>query len=210
MELLSEIEGKIVIFLQELNRDLDIDSYCASIKEDEINAINSPTKRFYTYHIKIAKNFINTYPCIYPEDITDNFHNKYKCRFERLHSLINGMYHFKIIHTLSSIQNIINYSKSKKITRILVFNSIDLVSDYMEILKIFKLNSFLSYREMNIFQSTNLYSNNGFIRNKTINRLFEGKGKGKGIGKYTFEALELSIDMEVNSNLSYINKIAKI
>ena len=46
MELLSEIEGKIVIFLQELNRDLDIDSYCASIKEDEINAINSPTKRW--------------------------------------------------------------------------------------------------------------------------------------------------------------------
>ncbi|MEM7179651.1 MAG: hypothetical protein AAF518_01980 [Spirochaetota bacterium] len=205
MELLTEIEGKIAIFLQVLDENLNFDTYYSAIQEDELNLVNSPSNRFYSYNLQYGKGFVKTYPTIMTYDVSHDFQEKFQVRFQRLYALSKDMYHFKVIHTVDSIPNILEYAKKQKITRILLFQSIDLVSDYFKLVKIFKLNSFLANREMNTHQSSNLFADNGFIRNKRIDKLFQGKGKA--VNRFTFQALDLILDRELDSNVAYINKI---
>lgn len=207
MYIRSEVEGKIIIFLESLSPDIDLQNYIRLAKEDDLNLDNSNVTRYLTYYLKKAKKRYGYYPSLSIDDIRDDmFFANYRERFNRIQSLLADMYFYSVEHSTSSIQDIIKHAEQNNITRVLIFSTIDLVADYLELLKIFKLNSFLSYREMNSSLSPELYSKYGFIRNKRIGNIFQGKGKG--IGRYTFEAFELLLDKEIGSNLTYINKAA--
>ncbi|MEM7181029.1 MAG: hypothetical protein AAF518_08955 [Spirochaetota bacterium] len=58
---------------------------------------------------------------------------------------------------------------------------------------------------MNSSHSPNLYNNSGFLRNRRISTLLQGRGKG--VNRFTFKALELLLDKEIGSNLAFINEV---
>ncbi|MEM7181561.1 MAG: hypothetical protein AAF518_11655 [Spirochaetota bacterium] len=192
----SEVEGRVVILLNSLT-SIDFEDYISKAKEDFLNLDNTHSREFFANNTKPSKKALKTYPAIFTNDLDDpKFSQKYKERFNRLKAMADSMYHFKVEHTLLPLKTILDFSERNKTSRLLVFHANNLVRDYQRILKIFKLNSFLCYREINFAHAANLYIPNGFIRQKKVDSLLQGKGKE--VNDFTFKALELELDKKLN------------
>lgn len=191
-----EVEGRIAIMLNSLSPNT-IENYVKEVKEDELNTTETPSNRFLSQNLKSYKKVFRTYPSVYFEEIIEpDFIPKYRTRFNRLSIFMSSMYYFKIMYTNSSIKEIIQYADENRVSRVLVFPTHKLVDDYLKIVKIFKLNSFLSCRELNELHSPNLYSRTGFIRKKKVTKML--KGKGRAVSKFTFRTLELELDKRLD------------
>lgn len=128
-----------------------------------------------------------------------NFISQYKIKYDRLYRISERFYSYHIQHTFENPNSILQYSKEQKADRLIVFKSSNIVDNYLRIIKILKLNSFMYRRELNANLSSNLYSPAGFIQDKKLNMLL--RGKGKSVSDTTFKILQLVFDKELNSNL---------
>ncbi|MEM7183318.1 MAG: hypothetical protein AAF518_20565 [Spirochaetota bacterium] len=198
----TEVEGKIVVILNSII-EKSFESYIEEIKQDSINTSLTFANRFISYNLKPSYGIVKTSSAVFQEDIDALVNNKnYQIRFNRLKSLLGDMYHFHIKHTFASLQEIKEYAQKEDATRYFVFSVDNLVEDYVKTIKIFKLNSFLAQRYTNYYHSENLYHIAGFIRNKRLKALLVGKGKG--VNNYTFKALNLIVDEDLVTGVSYI------
>lgn len=195
----SELEGFVYILIKGI-APLEIEEFSRMVisertVKDELSYL------FYKYNMKRVEQK-NEYPAIHPFDITENFLEKYKTRFKRLSAIAPGCCHYTIKHTTEPINQIKEYAKKNKNERLIIFHVYNLVEEYLEAVKIFKLNSFLYQRDINPRIATNAYSGSGFICNKSLDKLL--KGKGKAVNDSTFKVMELIFDKEFESNLTVI------
>ena len=97
------------------------------------------------------------------------------------------------------------YASSEGYSRVITFRSKNLLRDENRLLKVFKLNSFLYFREANFSLAQNLFNPNGYIAFKKIHSILEGKAKFAYSS--TFKMIELELDQEIGSNISKIRYI---
>ena len=200
----TEVSGIIFILLKKLT-PISLDEYIKKMKEGTIDFSSESSFDFFTYNLK--KNSNNrAYPSVYHEDVLNaNFISQYKIKYDRLYRISERFYSYHIQHTFENPNSILQYSKEQKADRLIVFKSSNIVDNYLRIIKILKLNSFMYRRELNANLSSNLYSPAGFIQNKKLNMLL--KGKGKSVSDTTFKILQLVFDQELHSNLVTIQHI---
>ncbi len=195
----SELEGFVYILIKGI-APLEMQDFSRMVLsertvKDELSYL------FYKYNMKKVEQK-EEYPAIHPFDITENFSEKYKTRFNRLNTIASNCSHYTIKHTTEPLNQIKEYAKRNKNERLIVFHVYNLVEEYLEAVKIFKLNSFLYQRDINPRIATNAYSGSGYIYKKSLDRLL--KGKAKGVNDSTFKVMELVFDKELDSNLTVI------
>ncbi len=192
------VSGRICILLKRIE-PLDWIEYLDLLQDKYYESIHSPGFRFYSlYLLKDRK--IDTYPMVSESDrnklLNDSFYRK---RFQRLQALSNNLYYYSIQLTDSDITGILEYSKLENMNRIIIFNSKNILQDENRLLKIWKMNSFCSFRERNIFYSSNLFNRNGYLTEKKISQILQGKARYSS--QATLEKIPLELDREFDSNL---------
>ncbi|MEM7182457.1 MAG: hypothetical protein AAF518_16200 [Spirochaetota bacterium] len=198
----SEIEGRVVVLLNSI-APTTLEDFFIKAKEDFLYKDSTPSNKYISKHLKLYKKVVHSIPSLLDSDLEDPlFFEKYKVRFNRLKVLSESVYHYNIEHTTLPLRQIIEFSERNKVSRTLVFHVDNLVKVYSRILKIFNLNSFLNYRYSNYLNLPNIFVPTGFIRDKTVDFLFQGIGKS--VNDHTFKAIELELDKEFCSNISYI------
>lgn len=123
-------------------------------------------------------------------------------RFTRLQKVIARYYKYELSYTNDSIASIVQTVKSENTNRLLIFKSTDLVGDFSELVKIFRLNSFLYQRIANSRLADQLYFRAGFISEKKLNRML--LGKGRSIFSETFRLMDIILDKDFVNNVDTI------
>ena len=76
------------------------------------------------------------------------------------------------------------------------------MGDFSELVKIFRLNSFLYQRVTNPRLADQLYFRAGFISEKKLNRMLSGKGRS--VFSETFSIMEIILDKDFVNNVDTI------
>jgi|GEM_PF-2920873 len=136
------------------------------------------------------------------KDLQSLIPNSWTNRFSRLQKVTARYYKYELSYTNDSIQSIVQSVKSENTNRLLIFKSTDLVGDFAELVKIFRLNSFLYQRIANSRLADQLYFRAGFISEKKLNRML--LGKGRSIFSETFRIMEIILDKDFVNNVDTI------
>lgn len=136
------------------------------------------------------------------KELQSSIPNSWINRFNRLQKVTSRYYKYELSYTNDSIQSIVQSVNSENTNRLLIFKSTDLVGDFSELVKIFRLNSFLYQRVTNPRLADQLYFRAGFISEKKLNRMLSGKGRS--VFSETFSIMEIILDKDFVNNVDTI------
>jgi hypothetical protein len=136
------------------------------------------------------------------KELQSSIPKSWKNRFSRLQKVAPRYYKYELSYTNDSIASIVQSVKSENTNRLLIFKSTDLVGDFSELVKIFRLNSFLYQRIANSRLADQLYFRAGFISEKKLNRML--LGKGRNVFSETFRLMEIILDKDFVNNVDTI------
>lgn len=202
----TKISGKLCIFLEKID-PIEIQGFIQKANQDFFTSMNEASFRFYSLFLKQERS-LNSYPLLRKEDLPLLYSQiNFIQRFNRLKNIANHIYFYTLKSFQSNTTTILEYAKQEGIDRVLVFYSKHLLRDEKRLLKAFKLNSFLYYRDANMYNAQNLFNPNGYIHKKRLESLL--LGKAKFVSESTMKMIELEIDQEIGSNLTKISYIQK-
>lgn len=137
---------KLVLFLYEIE-SIPFDDFWKKYSNDETDLLTHPSFKFYNFHL-VQKNESCIYPAFHLQHIQQkNFYAKFHTRFQRLSKLSKDIYCFQIESTNSDLNQIQSYARSKNASRIIVFEVDNPIEDFVSLMKILKMNSFLFNRD---------------------------------------------------------------
>lgn len=190
--------GRICILLKKID-SMDWLEYIDLLESQYYESIHNPSFRFYSSYLEKTRK-IDQYPMVFEFDKNKLLQNSfYASRYQRLQLLSKNLYYYSIQLTNSEIPDILEFAKINDWDRVILFKSKDILQDENRILKIWKMNSFLGVREKNPFYSSNLFNRNGYVRNKKISQILQGKARY--ISQSTLSKIPLELDQELDSNL---------
>ncbi|MCB1156644.1 MAG: hypothetical protein H7A25_18095 [Leptospiraceae bacterium] len=126
-----------------------------------------------------------------------------KRRFHRLRLMQSAIYKYEVSYSIEPLSKILKFYE-KEAERCLIFESNNLVDDYLEVLKMFHLNSFLYQRKSSPRFVDHLFFKTAYISKNKLLRLLSGKGRG--VYREVFELIPLILDKDFKNNLDSIHR----
>lgn len=162
------------------------------------NSILADEYSFYSGNIKLlSKN--DTKKTIRAKELQNSIPKSWTSRFNRLQKIHSRYYKYELHYTNDSISSIVSSVKSENVNRLLVMQSKDMIGDFSELVKIFRLNSFLYQRLTKARLADQLYFRAGFISEKKLDRMLTGKGRS--IYAETFQIMDIILDKDFTKNV---------
>jgi hypothetical protein len=156
---------------------------------------------FYAGNMKFPT-YANSDKTVKEKELQNSIPKSWTNRFSRLQKITTRYYKYELSYTNDPIPSIVQSVKSENTSRLLIFKSNDLVGDFSELIKIFRLNSFLYQRFAKPRLVDQLYFRAGFISEKKLNRML--LGKGRGVFAETFRLMQIILDKDFANNVDTI------
>ncbi|MEM7179536.1 MAG: hypothetical protein AAF518_01380 [Spirochaetota bacterium] len=128
--------------------------------------------------------------------------NIWQQRWLRLQALAEHCYKYELSYSTQSLGQLTNIEEETP-ERMLVLQSQNLPEDFLELVRIFHLNSFLYQRNSSPRFVDQMYFKAGYISQNKLQRMLEGKGRG--VYSETFQILRPVLDRDFASNVDSIS-----
>ncbi len=186
----SKLEGFLVVCLH------NVPSFnVQEIRKEIINAEFNPLLAYYVnYSLPVSVT-------------TDTFLQMPKLvnqqRLKRLQFVAQNIYRFEIFHSTELMSSILHSSKEEEPDRLIIFQTNNLVQNYVKLIELFSFNSFLFQRDIHLQDQSSLFIPAGFIGKNKLNRMLQGKGNR--VNPFTFQVIKPVLDRDFVQNVDTIH-----
>jgi hypothetical protein len=146
----------------------------------------------------ISRNLLKEKFFAEPKDVRE-VGDSYILRLNRLQKMAPFVFHYSISCSGQSLTSIIQNSRTK-FDRILVFQTNSIEKHNIELLKLFRVNSFLYSRMIRFREFTNFFIHFGHISKNKIQRMLY-QNKAYGVTPYTFQVIPLVLDKDFKNGI---------